>query len=197
MLPHGHLAVGYLVYAACTRVASRGADRTDLLVLLVATQLPDLVDKPLSWGLGGAFAGGRTVGHSLVLAAPVVVLVGGLLTRRTGRRRPAVAFAVGYLTHPLGDAAPFLIQGSLAGDVAEVAFLWWPVEISAAGVVSVLARTPLLGVVVGEKAAWAAATLLGVPVLNTVLRVVEVCLLLLAGAIWVRRGAPGARSGER
>jgi membrane-bound metal-dependent hydrolase YbcI (DUF457 family) len=191
MLPHGHLAVGYLVYTACTRGGAQTSDQTDLLVLLIATQMPDLIDKPLVLAFSSVFPGGRTVGHSMLVAVPVVLVVGRLITRQTDHRRPALAFAVGYLTHPLGDAAPLMLQGSLVGDLREVSFLWWPFNLPVAAIVAALTEVPIFGTIVGAKAAWTAATLPRAPVLNTGLRVVEVCLLALAGALWVRAGAPG------
>jgi membrane-bound metal-dependent hydrolase YbcI (DUF457 family) len=191
MLPHGHFAAGYLVYMACSR-GSQEPDRTDLFVLLLATQLPDLIDKPLSWSFGGAFVGGRTVGHSLLLAVPVVIIVWVLLARRRAQRRTALAFTLGYLTHPPGDAVPLLVQGSLMGDLTEVSFLCWPIEIPAAEIMAALANIPLLSAVIREKAAWAATTLPSGPALQMIIRGVEVCLLALAVTVWLRAGAHGA-----
>lgn len=191
MLPHGHFAVGYLVYAGCTRFLPGRPARVDLLFLLLGTQFPDLLDKPLSLFVGGVFAGGRTLGHSLLFALPILLLVGGLVYRQCGRTRPTLAFGVGYLTHPFGDVAPLLVQGSLLVDLREISFLVWPLRIPAADLVALLARVPVLGGVVGEKAAWTAATLPTVPFLYTWIRVTELCLLTVAVFVWIRDGAPG------
>ena len=58
MWPWGHLALGYLLHSPLAR-ARFGRPPTDraTLLLVIGTQLPDLVDKPLAWWLGVLPAG--------------------------------------------------------------------------------------------------------------------------------------------
>lgn len=102
MLPWGHLALGYLLYSPTVRLwRRRGPEGLSVLVLALATQLPDLVDKPLSWVFGLA-PQGYSVAHSVLVGAPVALAVGWLLVRR-GREETGLAFVVGYLSHLAGD----------------------------------------------------------------------------------------------
>lgn len=121
MWPLGHAAVGYLVY-------SLGADRdwfaapsaTVVLALLLGTQVPDLVDKPLAWYLP-VLPAGRSLGHSLLLLVPIAVAAVGIAIA-IDRSAIGVALAVGLLAHPLVDVVPVLWDGG-----ATWRFLLWPV----------------------------------------------------------------------
>lgn len=110
MWPWGHAAVGYLLYSVALRATGREppTDRAAVTVL-VATQLPDLVDKPLSWGLG-LFPTGYALGHSVFVALPVgvAVLIRGL---RSDWGDVATAFVVGYWSHLAGDVLDPLRRG--------------------------------------------------------------------------------------
>jgi|GEM_PF-72050 hypothetical protein len=121
VLPWGHLAFGYLVYSLGQR-AVRRRPPTDLptIALVVGTQLPDLVDKPLNWWFG--VFDGRGAGHSLLVMGPCCLLV-YLLARRYGYGRLAGGFVTGVLTHLFSDAwLPIL-----AGDIQIGApYLLWP-----------------------------------------------------------------------
>jgi membrane-bound metal-dependent hydrolase YbcI (DUF457 family) len=122
MWPWGHLAVGYLLYSAFVHLRYRRApDGFAAIALAFGTQFPDLVDKPLAWSLG-VIPNGRSLTHSLVTATLIVAVV-GLLARRRGYGSIATAFAVGYLSHLLGDA----LGPALAGDLYSLGFLAWPV----------------------------------------------------------------------
>jgi hypothetical protein len=123
MWPWGHLAVGYIVYATYTRYRHRGYPvGMPVVVLTVATQLPDLIDKPLAYS-AGLLPEGRSLAHSLLVAIPFCVLALGLVHRESGwRARSGVAFVVGYTTHLLGDS----IHGLLALRTEELTFLAWP-----------------------------------------------------------------------
>lgn len=133
MWPIGHLAVGYLSYVI-TVARTRRAPPIDwrvLVVIAVGTQLPDLVDKPLSyWGL---LSSGRSVAHSLVVfgtvAAGLRLLVAFVRDRRSDSTvwhafsRYRLPLAVGYLSHLAADS-----YGSvLAGELWSVRYLAWPV----------------------------------------------------------------------
>lgn len=120
MMPWGHLAAGYLVYTVLVHVRGyRAPEGVPTLVLALATQLPDLVDKPLNWWF--SVFDGRGIGHSLFAVTALCVLV-SVITRKYDRDELAVAFSVGMYTHLLGDAA----SGLLSGQFDRVTFLVWP-----------------------------------------------------------------------
>ncbi|MDG5818535.1 metal-dependent hydrolase [Natronococcus sp. A-GB7] len=120
MWPLGHAAIGYLCYALATRTRfDRPPGEFALLVLLVGTQFPDLIDKPLAWYLG-VIPTGRTLAHSLLFLVPVSVGV-YLLARRYGRPEYGFAFGLGAISHTLVDALPALWGGT------DPSFLLWPV----------------------------------------------------------------------
>ncbi len=121
MLPIVHPVVGYLCYAAYTRIRrGQRPDGEPTAVAVVAATLPDLVDQPL-WLLG-ATPVGRTITHSLLVALPVVAVV-GVIARRRGRPELGIAFAIGYLSHLAADV-PWHV---LAGEYDELGFLFWPI----------------------------------------------------------------------
>jgi hypothetical protein len=102
MWPWEHLAVGYLVYSLGSRIR-RGMAPVGgpVIALALGTQVPDLVDKPLSWGLG-VFSSGFAVGHSAFVALPLgtaALLVG----KRSNHRQWIVALVVGYWSHLVAD----------------------------------------------------------------------------------------------
>ncbi|MDS0475686.1 metal-dependent hydrolase [Natrinema sp. 1APR25-10V2] len=132
MFPLGHLAFAYLCYVAYAALTRRSLPaRWALLPLAVGSQFPDLVDKPLAYY--GILASGRSAAHSLLSA----VLIAGCVTwgvhalhrrypaHRWGARLYAVtpaAFAIGYLSHLVGDSlAPLRVGAS-----AELTYLGWP-----------------------------------------------------------------------
>jgi membrane-bound metal-dependent hydrolase YbcI (DUF457 family) len=118
MWPWGHLAAGYLLYRGLDR--TRVPDAMPVLALALGTQLPDLIDKPLAWTIP-LLPNGRSFGHSLVIAFPI--LVGLLLLTDGRRRRLVIALATGYLTHLGTDA----LYPALDGNWYYVGFLGWPI----------------------------------------------------------------------
>lgn len=122
MWPWEHLAVGYLLFSLGARVFGRDPpDDIEFAVLAIATQLPDLVDKPLSWGLG-VFPTGHAVGHSAFVAVPLGI---GILVvaNRFGRLRTGVAFDVGYWSHLAAD----VLNPLRSGGAPIVSRVLWPV----------------------------------------------------------------------
>lgn len=106
MLFFAHAGIGTSLAAPLVTANRRRA-------LLLGTLLPDLVDKPLYYGMVwatgrhgaelGLISGSRTVGHTL-LAMVTLAAAGRLL------RRPAlVAVALGMVTHLLLDGAGDLL----------------------------------------------------------------------------------------
>ena len=121
MLPWGHLAVGYVTYSLVERVGrGRAPGGAAVLWLAIGTQFPDLIDKPLAWWFG-LIPSGRMVAHSLLVALPVIVVVARYAYRRD-RPRDGFAFAIGYVTHLLGDSIGLLLGGAYW----RTRFLVWP-----------------------------------------------------------------------
>ena len=121
MWPWGHVALGYLLYVVYVWTVTR--DRPTgmgVIALLVGTQTPDLIDKPLAWYFH-VLEYGRSLAHS-VLTGGLILLAVVWYLRRQGHRTAAAAFAVGYLSHLVGDSYTFV----LAGTWENLAFLVWP-----------------------------------------------------------------------
>lgn len=109
----GHAGIGSRLGALLPRVRAARAPGW----LLLGTLLPDLIDKPLYYGLKlatgrdgaelGLISCTRTIGHSVLFALSV-----WLALRALGRREQALALLVGMATHWLldlgGDVSGFL-----------------------------------------------------------------------------------------
>lgn len=165
MQPVVHLAVGYICYAGYTRLAHRetpGSKST--IVVLFAALLPDLIDKSL-W-IAGLVPVGRTIGHSLLFAVPLVFLVWYVLHKRD-REKLAIAFAIGYGSHIATDI-PWHV---LAGEYEELGFLLWPITHMPA-----YTGTKTIGTVAGAEITtlW-----------------VEAVILAFGIALWLSDGRPG------
>lgn len=122
MMPWGHAAFGYTLYSLGHRVWTRAPPSGQaVLALLFGTQLPDLVDKPLSWGLH-LFPQGYSVAHSVFVAIPVGLLVLGIGIYEN-RATIGVAFAVGYWSHLVGD----IIVAIMEHHVSPLDRVLWPI----------------------------------------------------------------------
>lgn len=120
MWPIGHASVAYLLYALSTRSRFDGSPSHGAAVIVAfASQVPDLIDKPLAWYLG-VLPGGRTLAHSLFVLVPLSFVVYGF-ARRRGVGEYGVAFAVGALAHTLLDALPILWDSTTPWEA-----LFWP-----------------------------------------------------------------------
>lgn len=122
MWPWEHLAVGYLAYSAWCRWRSGDPPSSPAAVvaLVIGTQFADLVDKPLGWGLG-VLPAGTSLGHSVLFAVPLTVLVAAL-ARQGGRPAVGPAFGIGYLLHLPADALYGAVIYQTAVDPGQ--FLW-------------------------------------------------------------------------
>lgn len=110
----GHLGIGSRLGALVPRVRAAHAQRW----LVLGTLLPDLVDKPLYYGMKlatgrdgaelGLISCTRTIGHSALFA-----LLVWLALRAVGRRGAALALLAGMATHWLLD-----LGGDLTGYLA-------------------------------------------------------------------------------
>lgn len=181
MWPWEHAAAGYIAYSLLRRAGGRGPP-TDgaALAVLVGTQVPDLVDKPLAWGLG-VLPGGRSLAHSLLVAVPVVVAVLAA-AHAAGRRDLGTAFGVGYLLHLPGD----VVYPVLVGHGPEVGFLLYPLVPSESD------PSPGLFDRTGELLVDFAGFLTS-PV-GTAYLLGETLLLVVALWLWLGDGRPGFRS---
>lgn len=122
MWPWGHVAVAYLCYSGSRRLRGRARPDDWPVVALGAGALgPDLVDKPLAWGLG-LFPSGYAVGHSVLVALPLGL---GLLVagHRRGRGDLTAPFVLGYWSHLAGDVG----SGLLYGGGLDPSTVLWPV----------------------------------------------------------------------
>lgn len=113
MMPWEHAATGYIAYSLFVHAVYRDSPTgRETIVVMFASILPDLIDKPLAWQFG-IFEGGYALGHSIFFAVPLVVAV-GLLTSSRGRPRFGWAFGIGYLLHfPADVIPPYLMYGRL------------------------------------------------------------------------------------
>ena len=182
MWPWEHLAFGYVLYSALTHLVWRRSPRgEEALALALATQLPDLIDKPLSWGFD-VFPTGYAVGHSVFFAVPVAFAVAALAARRD-RPLAGVAFGVGYASHLAGDVLSPLRAG---GDLGFERLLWPLVTFE--GYATELGFLGRFGLYVGRY--------LGEVTEPEHLPFLLAYLGLLLGvtALWVLDGAPGVRS---
>ena len=167
MWPWGHLAFGYLLYSLGVHTSRRSPpDSTGVLALAIGTQLPDLIDKPLTWWIP-ILPGGRTLGHSLVFAVPLVIAV-VLVARRFGSVSHVAAFAVGYASHLAGD----LLYPLAVGNYWELNILLWPI-------------TPTVLYDTQPSVLWHLSTIKLTPIF-----VAELALGVFVVAIWVFDGVP-------
>lgn len=122
MWPWEHLAVAYVVVSLWRRYRSgRPPSGAEAVAAVVASQLPDLVDKPLGWGTS-LLPSGTSLAHSLPGAVTTCAVV-YLVSRRLGRGDVGVAFGLAYLSHLPADVIyPVILGGS-----PKISFLFWPV----------------------------------------------------------------------
>lgn len=173
MWPWAHVAVGYLLFSGVIR---RRTDTTpvpdEAWLVLLATQLPDLIDKPLAWTFG-VLPSGRSLAHSLLFTA-LALCVLWYAFDRLGRPRLSLDFAVGYASHLAADAV-FPLD---VGDFEALGFLGWPV------VPAVADTSP------GILAHFASMEF-------TTFFWVQAALTLLALVVWVAAGTPGLEDVRR
>jgi hypothetical protein len=176
MWPWEHVAVGYLAYSAFSRLVWREPPSTRAaLVVTFAAVAPDLVDKPLAWGLD-VLPAGKSLAHSLVAFLSLSGLA-ALLGARSDSWRSAAGFVVGYASHLAGDVIYPLV---VSGDV-RVGFLFWPFVPVRGGADSVL---PHLRELLESFLAFLATPR------GAVYLVAEVALLAGALAVWLADGTP-------
>lgn len=124
VFPLGHATFGYLLYAIFAwTTRHRLPYGLTLVALLVGTQLPDLIDKPLVFF--GVLPSGRALGHSLLFAVVVVALLWLFARRYADHSHLFVALGFGHLSHILGDVVA--VDFTNPRDVVGLTYLLWPV----------------------------------------------------------------------
>ncbi len=178
MWPWDHLAVGYLVVSLWRRARSGRPPRgAEAVAVVVGSQLPDLVDKPLGWGTT-LLPSGHSLAHSLPVVLPTSLAV-YLISRRFNRGDVGVAFALAWLSHLPGD----VFYPMVLGRSPNVAFLFWPfVDLPPSDTVALAGRVVELLV---QFAAF-----LRTPQ-GVVFLLVELALLSVTLLVWWRDGWPG------
>lgn len=98
MMPWEHSIVGYIKYSLFIHLLYRDSPTgIGTLLVVFASLLPDLLDKPLAWQFGiFADGGGYALFHSVFLAVPLSIVV-LLLAYYRGRPRIGWTFGVGYV----------------------------------------------------------------------------------------------------
>lgn len=178
MWPWGHLAVGYVAFSVFVRFGlNRRPSGRGALGLAVATQLPDLIDKPLAWQFG-LLSSGIGVAHSLLVGVPIALAL-GIGLRARGRPELGGALAIGYGSHVLGD----LLFAALFSSPPYLPSFLWPLYRTSAP------ASPGVGLKVWELLLDSQA-LLGSPMGWTYFGL-EAILLVATLALWVYDGAPG------
>lgn len=116
MWPWEHVLFAYLLYSIASRLLLRWRpDGPTAIAVVFASIAPDLIDKPLAWQFG-IFSSGYAIAHSVFFAVPLSVFA-VLVARTTGRDPVGYAFAVGYLSHLVGDLVPIYVEeGELSLD---------------------------------------------------------------------------------
>jgi hypothetical protein len=121
MWPWDHLAIGYLIVSLWRRGRSRRPPReAEALAVVVGSQFPDLVDKPLGWRTS-LLPSGHSMAHSLPVAVPTAIAV-YLIARRYDRADVGAAFSLAYLSHLPAD----VVYPMVLGRSPNFAFLLWP-----------------------------------------------------------------------
>lgn len=180
MWPWEHAAVAYLVYSLFSHTYYRESPGAlAALTVVFASVLPDLIDKPLAYQYG-VFDTGYALGHSVLFAVPIAVLV-GVVTKWIGRPRVGLAFAVGYLLYLPGDVVPHYFRGTERFDV-----LFWPItEAGGTGGADGLVDLTLTYFV----EYWAVLTASNPP---TYL-LIQTGIVAFTGLLWLYDGAPVLR----
>ncbi len=121
MWPWDHLAAGYIVYSLLKRLTGRHPPSALAVgFVLIGTQLPDLIDKPLGWYFH-ILPSGASLAHSLLFAVPLCLVVLAWRAWR-GAVTEGIAFSVGYLLHLPAD----VFYPVLVGAGAKPYILFWP-----------------------------------------------------------------------
>lgn len=164
MWPWGHAVVGYVI-ATSVLLFSRGRPMTtrEAVVVVVGTQIPDLVDKPLAWVVP-VLPSGRSLGHSL-LVWTIVSAVLLVVAYRNHHLHVASLLVLAYLVGILTDVP----TAAFGGDFSRATFLLWP-----------MLSPPTYDIEPSLAAHLAEFQL------NDLLRILLVCAIFIAGQLLAR-----------
>jgi len=178
MWPWEHLVFGYLLFSGAAHlVGGRAPGDRAAVVLAVATQLPDLIDKPLGWVVG-VLPAGRSLGHSLLFFA-ALFLAAWAVERWLGARLARGALVVGYLSHLVGD----VVYPVVLGKDLSAGFLLWPLVPAESGGVT--------GVVLHVSDLWTAYAAYLLSTAGGLALLLELSFLVAGFVVWLADGAPG------
>lgn len=122
MWPWGHAVVAYGVFTLLSILYRRRPLRgAEAVAVVVGSQFPDLIDKPLGWTVA-LLPSGRSLGHSLITWVVLSAIILFVFSR-LDRRHLAPPVIVGYLVGIVTDLSPAVLDG----DFSRVTFLLWPV----------------------------------------------------------------------
>lgn len=123
MMPLEHAIIGYIAFSIFVHVVYREPPTSmEAIIVILASILPDLIDKPLAWEFG-FFTSGRAIAHSIFFAIPLVIAV-FLIAKRREKTRLGLAFGIGYLLHLPADVIPtYLMEGEVRIDR-----IMWPLR---------------------------------------------------------------------
>jgi len=118
MWPWEHAVLGYVALSAFTHVSDgRSPGWPAVVAVLIGSQLPDLIDKPLAWSVGIVDTG-YAVGHSVFFSLVVLVVVLAVGLDRDG----LVALGIGHWLHAPADLAHnYVATGTLTPEI-----VLWP-----------------------------------------------------------------------
>lgn len=199
MYPWEHAAVAYLLYSGYARWRDEAPPAGwAVLVVLVASQFPDLLDKPLAWQFG-LLPSGRSLAHSVFVAVSLVLVV-SVLARRRDRAPLGIAFGLGYLSHLATDAVPL----SPGGSVSPASVLWPLVTYESsfesegtAGAASADATGGSAGGVLDRTADIFLEAYPSLIALEpTAADLLGLGIVVIAGLVWLADGRPGGRELE-
>lgn len=185
MWPWEHLAVAYIAVSLAARARGYRVDRGIAGAVLLGSQVPDLVDKPLAWAFG-VLPSGTTLAHSVFVAVPSCVVV-WVVCRRYGRAPIGLAFAAAYLLHLPGDV---LYATTTVGEPPYIGAVLWPLVPRAPGD----APTGLAAETLRHLTRY--RHFLADPAAGRYL-VFETVLLVSALVLWVHDGRPGLQRAGR
>lgn len=175
MWPWEHLAFSYLVYSLGSRTSrNRPPDGASVVLLVVGSQFPDLVDKPLAWWFG-VLPSGRSAAHSALVAAVLVTAVVWYAQRRS-RIDLGWAFGIGYALHLMGDSLVPLRYGTYS----DLSFLLYP-----------LFSAPVAS---GSEGVWPQLASLAATISQTELSIplaIYLFAFALTAQLWIHDGTPG------
>lgn len=127
-MPWEHAIIGYITYSLLVHLLYHDSPTgIETLVVVFASLLPDLLDKPLAWQFGVfADSGGYAIFHSVFFVVPLSI--GGLMfAYYRDQSRIGWAFGIGYVFHLPADVIPRTVERIKDGQL-DLEKVLWPVQ---------------------------------------------------------------------